>query len=45
VLLLLETFGYELDEARPQLFAALGPDGDGGADQWNAFFSFSKKPA
>ena len=24
--------------------ACAGRDGDGGADQWNAFFSFSKKP-
>jgi hypothetical protein len=45
VLLLLESFGRELDEARPQLLGALGRDGDCGADQWNAFFSFSKKPA
>ena len=42
---LLESFGSELDEPRPQLLGPRARDGDGGADQWNAFFSFSKKPA
>ena len=45
MLLLLESLGRQLDEQRPQLLGLAGRDGDGSADQWNAFLSFSKKPA
>ena len=42
---LLEPLGGELDEPGPQLLGLVGGAGDGGADQWNALFSFSKKPS
>ena len=41
---LLEPLGSELDEARSELLGFVGGRGDGGADQWKARFSFSKKP-
>jgi hypothetical protein len=41
---LLESLGRELDEAGPELLGRLDGRDDGGADQWNALRSFSKKP-
>ncbi len=41
---LLEPLGSELDEAGSERLGFVGGRGDGGADQWNARFSFSKKP-
>ena len=42
---LLEPLGRELEEAGAEQLGVTGGGGDGGADQWNALFSFSKKPA
>src|SRR5262249_1559925 len=42
---LLEPLGRELDDARAQLFRAIGRDGDGGPDQWKWLLSRSKKPS
>jgi hypothetical protein len=41
----LESFGRELDEARPQLLGLLPRDRDRDPDQRNALFSFAKKPS
>jgi hypothetical protein len=40
----LEALRRQLDEAGAELLGLVCLDGDGRADQWNALFSFSKKP-